>query len=61
MGKMKIGIYCYFFADIFTKVFLKCLMSGPLPNIYFSLPEQCSQRAIILHLVAALASASTNV
>ena len=30
MGKMKIGIYFYFSADILTKVFLKCLMSGPL-------------------------------
>ena len=35
MGKMKIGIYCYFIADILTKVFQKCLLSGPLPNIYF--------------------------
>ena len=35
MGKMKIGIYCYFIADILTKDFMKCLMSGSLPNIYF--------------------------
>ena len=35
MGKMKTDIYCYFIADILTKVFLKCLLSGPLPNIYF--------------------------
>ena len=33
MGKMKIGIYCYFIADILTKKFYKCLLSGPLPNI----------------------------
>ena len=30
MGKIKIGIYCYFMADILMKVFLKILMSGPL-------------------------------
>ena len=36
MGKMKIGIYCYFIADILmTKVFETCLLSGTLPNIYF--------------------------
>ena len=36
MGKKKIGMYCYFIADILTKVFFKkCLMSGLLPNIYF--------------------------
>ena len=36
MGKKKkIGIYCYFIADIFTKGFQKYLLSGPLPNIYF--------------------------
>ena len=37
MGKTKICIYCcmYFIADILTKVFWKCLMSGPLLNIKF--------------------------
>ena len=35
MGKMKIDIFCYFTADILTKFFWKCLLSGPLPNIYF--------------------------
>ena len=34
MGKMQIGIYCYFIADILAKVFEKCLLSGPLPNVY---------------------------
>ena len=29
MGKMKIGIYCYFIANILRKVFKKCLLSGP--------------------------------
>ena len=31
MGKVKIGIYCYFIADILTKFFQK--LSGPSPNI----------------------------
>ena len=35
MGKMKIGMYCCFIADILMKAFKKCLLSGPLPNIYF--------------------------
>ena len=38
MGKKKIGIYCYFIADILMKVIQKCLLSDPLPNnqiIYF--------------------------
>ena len=35
MKKMKIGFYCYFIADIVTKGFYKCLLSGCLPNIYF--------------------------
>ena len=35
MGKMKIGIYWYFTADILIKVFQKYFLSGPLPNIYF--------------------------
>ena len=34
---MQIGIYCYFIADILTKVIQKCLLSGPIPNIYFLL------------------------
>ena len=33
--KMKIGIYCNFIADILKKVFWKCLLSSPVPNIYF--------------------------
>ena len=36
MEKMKIGIYCYFIADILTKLLQKSL-SGPLPNISFVL------------------------
>ena len=36
MGKVKIGIYCYFIADILTKVFQKCLLNGPLPNYFGS-------------------------
>ena len=32
-GKVKIGIYCFFIADILTNVFQNCLLSGPLPNI----------------------------
>ena len=35
MEKMKIGIYFYFTADILTIFFFKCLLSGPLLNIYF--------------------------
>ena len=37
MGKLKIGIYCYLIADtcILTKVFQKCLLNVPLPNIHF--------------------------
>ena len=35
MGKVKIGIYCFFIADILTKVFQKFLFTGPLPNILF--------------------------
>ena len=34
MGKMKIGIYCYFITDILTNV-LEMFVSGPLPNIHF--------------------------
>ena len=34
-GKMIIGIYCYFIADILKKAFLEMFVSGPLPNIYF--------------------------
>ena len=33
MGEMKIGIYCYLIADILTKLFQKCSLSGPLPNM----------------------------
>ena len=33
MGKVKIEIYCYLSADM-TKVLQKCLLGGPLPNIY---------------------------
>ena len=32
---MKIGFYCSLIAKILTKDFRKCLLSGPLPNIYF--------------------------
>ena len=33
---MEIGIYCYFIGGIVTKViFWKCLLSGPVPNMYF--------------------------
>ena len=35
MGKVRIGIYCYLIAEILTTVFQKCLLSGPLPDIYF--------------------------
>ena len=35
MAKVIIEIYCYLIADILTKVLQKCLLSGPLPNIYF--------------------------
>ena len=34
MGNVQNGINCYFIADILTKVFQKCLLSGPLSNIY---------------------------
>ena len=34
MGKIKIGLTCYFIADILKKVFLNCLLSGPLPSKY---------------------------
>ena len=34
MGNVKIGFDCYFIADIMTKYFWKCLLSGPLPNIH---------------------------
>ena len=34
MGKIKIGIYWYFIADILTKVVWNCLLSGRLLNIY---------------------------
>ena len=33
MGKVKIGIFCYFIADILTKVLY--LLSGPPPNVFF--------------------------
>ena len=33
MGKVKIGFYFYLTADILTKVFQKCSLSSPLPNI----------------------------
>ena len=35
MGKVKTGIYCYLIVEILIKVFQKCLLSGPLPNVYF--------------------------
>ena len=34
MGKVKIGLYFYLNADILTKVFQKCSLSSPLPNIW---------------------------
>ena len=30
MGKVKVGLYFYLIADIFTKVFQKCFLSSPL-------------------------------
>ena len=33
MGKVEIGIYFCFTADILTKVLLKCFWSSPLPTI----------------------------
>ena len=35
MGKLRNSIYCYLIADIMTKGLGKCLLTGPLPNIYF--------------------------
>ena len=35
MGKVKIGKYCYFIAEILTNVLRKYLLSGSLPNIFF--------------------------
>ena len=37
MGKTKIGIYCYFIADILTKLLQNSSLSGPLPNLSFLL------------------------
>ena len=34
MGKVKVGLYFYLTADILTKVFQKCSLSSPLPNIW---------------------------
>ena len=33
--KKKFGVYCYFIADILSKDFWKCLLSGSLLNMYF--------------------------
>ena len=33
MGKVKEGLYFYLTADILTKVFQKCSLSTPLPNV----------------------------
>ena len=35
MGKVKVGIYCYFIADILTSFLEMFVESGPLPNMYF--------------------------
>ena len=37
MGEMKIGIYCYLIADIFTNILQKYSFSGSLQNISFLL------------------------
>ena len=37
MEKVKTGIYCFLIVEILIDVFQKCLLSGPLPNIYFLL------------------------
>ena len=34
MGKVKVGLYFYLIADILTKVFLNCSLSGPLQDIW---------------------------
>ena len=34
-GKVRIGIYCYFTADILIKVLQKCSLFSPLPNVSF--------------------------
>ena len=34
MGKVKVGLYCYFIVDILTKVLQRCSLSSPLPNIW---------------------------
>ena len=44
---MKNDIYCYLIADIMTKVFRKCLLSGRLPNIFF-----CQNPSISLVVMA---------
>ena len=35
MGKVNIGVYCYFTADLLTKSLKKCTFSSPLPDISF--------------------------
>ena len=36
---MKIGIYCYFVADILTQLLQKCSLSGSLSNIFVQTSE----------------------
>ena len=38
MGNVKIGLYSYVAADIFTNVLQKCSLSSTLPNISFIPP-----------------------
>ena len=35
LGKVKIGLYCFVTADIFTNILQKCPLNSPLPNISF--------------------------
>ena len=38
MGKMKIGIYCYFIADILTKVFLEMFVEWSSAKHFLAKP-----------------------